>query len=376
MSFDPTALARIVAKANASVLAPKLWSTVLEDAAQCIGANGAALVTPNPVAGVEPFCVASGSSADSAADYLAHWRGHDAWLAAAATHKEFEHAGTVGLARSVLPVSMLRRTAFHNDFLRVADVEDCATLKVFGSGDARAPEMHLSFFRPPSRPAFESHDCLILRELWPHLQRALHTHYLLRKVEQLQKFAESALDAMPQLVWVLREDGKIDFANRAALQVTMTAQWMRIKNEYFHRLGDLDDVAIRLALRSAACGGNKSRIAVIELDGRLRRVVLHVAPLDLAAGFAERWPHAKALLILQLPSSVISSVQWLARLGELYRLTAAELRVLCLLGDGLQPKAIADELQVSLETVRTHLGVLYEKTGCRRQAALVRLLNA
>ena len=98
--------------------------------------------------------------------------------------------------------------------------------------------------------------------------------------------------------------------------------------------------------------------------------------LTLQPASPNAWPHAKALLLLQLPLSVISSVQWLARLGELYRLTAAELRVLCLLGDGLQPKAIAAELQVSLETVRTHLGVLYEKTGCRRQAALVRLLNA
>ena len=220
MSFSPATLARVVSKFNASVLTPGLWATALEDAAQCMGANGAALVTPDPAAGEQPFCVASGSSADSAADYLAHWRGRDAWLVAAATNQKFEQAGTVALARSVLPVSALRRTDFHSDFLRAADVEECATLKVFGLGDARAPAMHLSFFRQSHRPVFKEQDTRALRALWPHLQRALHTHYLLRKVEHLQSLAESALDALPQLVWVVRETGKIDFANRAALQPT------------------------------------------------------------------------------------------------------------------------------------------------------------
>ena len=80
--------------------------------------------------------------------------------------------------------------------------------------------------------------------------------------------------------------------------------------------------------------------------------------------------------MLQTPLPAASSAQWHQRLGVLYRLTAAELRVLCLLGDGLQPKEIAAELQISTETVRTHLHMLYGKTGCRRQAALMRLLHA
>ena len=80
--------------------------------------------------------------------------------------------------------------------------------------------------------------------------------------------------------------------------------------------------------------------------------------------------------MLQTPLPTALSAQWRQRLGALYRLTAAELRVLCLLGDDLQPKEIAAELQISTETVRTHLHMLYEKTGCRRQAALMRLLHA
>jgi DNA-binding CsgD family transcriptional regulator len=61
-------------------------------------------------------------------------------------------------------------------------------------------------------------------------------------------------------------------------------------------------------------------------------------------------------------------------LRDLYNLTPAEaavaLRVLH--GHGLQ--AVANELRVTLSTVRVHLQRAFEKTGTHRQAELVRLL--
>jgi DNA-binding CsgD family transcriptional regulator len=41
-------------------------------------------------------------------------------------------------------------------------------------------------------------------------------------------------------------------------------------------------------------------------------------------------------------------------------------------GEGLKP--IADELSLSLATVKTHLRHVFDKTGTHRQAELVRLL--
>ena len=376
MSFDSSSLAKIVAKVNAAVLEPARWSDALHEAAQCMGANGASLFSLGERPGNKPFGSASGSSAASLDTYLSDWVEQDAWIAAAATQNKFERAGEIEFARTVLPVSNLRRTAFHSDFLRAADIEDIVSLKVFGAGDTRAPAMHLSFYRPPGQTIFDNSDTPLLRGLWPHLQRALQAHFLLDRALELERLAESALDALPQLAWVLREDGQIDFANRAAVQAMTHAEWLVIRNERLHRIGDLDEGAIRLALRAALYGGGRSWTAAIQNEGRLRRAVLHVVPLEFSPAFAERWPHAKALLMLQTPLPAASSAQWHQRLGVLYRLTAAELRVLCLLGDGLQPKEIAIELQISTETVRTHLHMLYEKTGCRRQAALMRLLHA
>jgi DNA-binding CsgD family transcriptional regulator len=55
-------------------------------------------------------------------------------------------------------------------------------------------------------------------------------------------------------------------------------------------------------------------------------------------------------------------------------LTLAERRVLRTVAQGLGPQDAADELGVTLATVRTHLQNLFAKTGTARQADLLRLL--
>ena len=62
------------------------------------------------------------------------------------------------------------------------------------------------------------------------------------------------------------------------------------------------------------------------------------------------------------------------RLGQDFGLTPAEtvFAVEISKGDGLQ--AAASRLGVSLTTVRTHLAHVFDKTGTRRQAELVRLI--
>ena len=62
------------------------------------------------------------------------------------------------------------------------------------------------------------------------------------------------------------------------------------------------------------------------------------------------------------------------RLGEDFGLTPAEAAVAAevVKADGLQ--AVSGRLGISLETVRTHLAHVFDKTCTRRQAELIRLL--
>jgi DNA-binding CsgD family transcriptional regulator len=61
-------------------------------------------------------------------------------------------------------------------------------------------------------------------------------------------------------------------------------------------------------------------------------------------------------------------------LTELFALSRAEGRLAALLLEGRSLRQAAEELGVSLNTVRTQLRKLFEKTGSSRQGALIRTL--
>jgi DNA-binding CsgD family transcriptional regulator len=101
--------------------------------------------------------------------------------------------------------------------------------------------------------------------------------------------------------------------------------------------------------------------------------VIHVLPLkrgEMRRGLAQR--AAAALFIApataqpRMPSDA---------LAVLYDLTPAETRVFELITDGQTQTVIATTLGIARSTVKTHLLHVFEKTGCKRQVDLVKLVS-
>ena len=64
-----------------------------------------------------------------------------------------------------------------------------------------------------------------------------------------------------------------------------------------------------------------------------------------------------------------------ALLKQLFSLTQAEAQIALGILRGAAPKELAEQMSVSLVTVRTHLQHVFDKTDTHRQADLVRLLT-
>jgi DNA-binding CsgD family transcriptional regulator len=107
--------------------------------------------------------------------------------------------------------------------------------------------------------------------------------------------------------------------------------------------------------------------AVVTLPSRGRQALWRVNLGRLAHGDGSE---ATVLMLIYLPAA---SDGTLTALQRLFGLTAAEARVLALLLDDCRPREIADELSISITTVRSHLQSLFAKTGTRRQSELVAL---
>ncbi|MEO0437744.1 MAG: LuxR C-terminal-related transcriptional regulator [Pseudomonadota bacterium] len=106
-------------------------------------------------------------------------------------------------------------------------------------------------------------------------------------------------------------------------------------------------------------------------DKTCRRSFLAVeAPLSGDVGTA--FPAANRMLVL---SQIDWNESFERELKRLLNLSKAELRVARGLLEGLTAQEMADELGRSLATIRTHIKILLQKSGARRQSELIQLLT-
>ena len=182
--------------------------------------------------------------------------------------------------------------------------------------------------------------------------------------------AASILDLLSIGVVLLDRSARVVFANSAAQALSQDGGSLLLKSrvtspspEEARRLGDLirsvlDGTLVRTMSLPTRCG---------------RPLVLLASPVRGQDGsdIFDEGATAAMLLICdpggpaQIPSG------WM--MGA-YGLTLAEVRVALSVASGLSISDTAQRLKVSVNTVKTHLRRVYEKTGTRRQAELSRIV--
>mgnify|MGYP002133431540 CR=1 FL=1 len=71
--------------------------------------------------------------------------------------------------------------------------------------------------------------------LWPTVQRAVKSHWMLQGVNDVRKAIEETLDGVRHPVIVLRDDGRVDFMNAAA--AALQRSWLQLSHQRLVRIG-------------------------------------------------------------------------------------------------------------------------------------------
>jgi len=215
-----------------------------------------------------------------------------------------------------------------------------------------------------------------MRLVFPHIRRAvLITRMFDLKLAEAATFAD-ALDGLDAGLCLVDAGGNIVHANAAGQAILDRGD---ILHDSRGRL-TARDARVNQTLREvfAAAGqgdgalGTKG-IAVSMIGKDDERYVAHALPLTSGArrraGIAYTAVAALFVRKVALPMTSRSEV-----IGQVFKLTPTELRVLGAMVEVGRVPEVAAALGVAESTVRTHVRRLFEKTGANRQADLVKLV--
>ncbi len=216
-----------------------------------------------------------------------------------------------------------------------------------------------------------------VRLIAPHLRRAVTIGRLFEQEAATAATFSEVIDGVAAGVVLVDEAAEIVHANAAADTMLKAGSPISGRNGKLATSTSLtSDILTEAISQSARSEGSLERRS-INIPARHENgapTAIQVMPLQRRSSRSGFKQSAAAAVFVansadppRLPGDALSL---------LYKLTPAEVRVFELVVEGKAPTEIAGLLALKLSTVRTHLGRVFEKTGCRRQADLVAMASS
>jgi DNA-binding CsgD family transcriptional regulator len=212
----------------------------------------------------------------------------------------------------------------------------------------------------------------IFRLLAPHLRKAVSIADLIEMRRLTAQTFAASFDALRIPIMLVDRESYLVHANSAARDVLARGDPLRLENDVLRpRTSDaVRRLSTSIAEVAKGAGHDNAHVIFVpRADGE--PTFAYVLPLRFGGVRGRIEPRAVAAIFLA--SAGGPNVAPLQAWASAFGLTAAEVRVLELLIEGLNIVEVADKLDVAATTARTHLARLMRKTGSARQADLVRL---
>lgn len=211
--------------------------------------------------------------------------------------------------------------------------------------------------------------------LAPHLRRAVKISDIIDMKAIEAATLSATLDAISAPVFIVAADRTVLYANHAAHAQLEHEAALRLGDGRLHASDPALTARLVASLQPDAMRGGGIDVQGVVLSGRDGTpVIAHILPLSLAPLGGRLLPDAAAAILLA-PSDQ-SNGRALAAVSEAFGLTPAETRVLERLLAGANIAEASKSLGIVPATTKTHLSRVLSKTGARRQADLLAMVNS
>jgi DNA-binding CsgD family transcriptional regulator len=211
----------------------------------------------------------------------------------------------------------------------------------------------------------------------PHFLRAVQVFFRLHSVSGLEKAVADVLDQLPFGVILVAASGKPLLVNRTAGEIAAARDGIILRPDRVEASSpqQTDRLLHLIAQASSACSSLTVRpggtLRLTRSSSKPALVVL-VAPIA-GATSSFNVPGVGAVLFVTDPTTSLSQPP--EAVSSLFDLTRAEARLCRHLTSGSSLGKAAGRMGISLNTARTHLKRIFDKTGTHRQSQLVLLLT-
>jgi DNA-binding CsgD family transcriptional regulator/PAS domain-containing protein len=252
--------------------------------------------------------------------------------------------------------------------LRPSGYRDFIVVDLLREDSRRA---RLSVARSTIQRVFATGDRADIARIIPHLGRSLAIANALDLATVEARSYEGVLHALPAPIAITDESRRPRFLNAAAERLVRSADVLRLTDGCLDAVGHGSEgfaAAFASAGRTASTGPCASTVLKRGVEPV---AIAHVLSLEDDRSDRPRWagPESRAIFLVQ-PRQTFRTMH--AAFASLYGLSASEIQLVALLANGGGIDAVASQLRISRNTVKTHLQRVFEKTGTARQAELIR----
>jgi DNA-binding CsgD family transcriptional regulator/GAF domain-containing protein len=347
-----------------------LWTGVLTSISDALNGAGASLLIHNLQSTTGAIAASVRVDPQALREYGEHYVKLDPWL---------QRAYRVGKLRPGLAVTGVELVP-NDEFARTPYCAEFAarygiTRFLGGAILVEGPvSSSLSLLR--NERDFSEEELAFVRELMPHLARALQFHRRLSHVQEASQAATDALERLPLGVILLDATGRVLFANVAARTIAELNDGLSLHGDGPSASLRAETTALRRIIADALAIPGRARRGggALSLSRPSRKRSLEVLVTVLGPTAAARLGDsgARAAMFVSDPTATISTDAQV--LQQLYGLTPTEARVAAGLAGGLSIRDIADANTMTMNTARWHAKNVFAKTDTAGQGDLIRLL--
>lgn len=369
-SSDPEQLSKLIGDIYDAALDPELWPSVLQAICGFVPGSMANIYSQDAIEKTANRYFTWGHDPHYVSLYLETYAGLNPMLPA----QLFFPAGEVYSMADIISHAEMQETRFYKEWLEPQGYVDFVGCNLDKSATSVAP---LAVVRHARDGVVDEEARRRMGLIAPHVRRAIRIGKVidLARVEAIA--FGNVLDRLVAGVFLVDAESRI-------VHVNASGRAMLAEGAVLHEAGGrivATDPRANLALRDVvarsgagdAAVGTKGIAVMVPARGGLEYVadcltLTSGSRLSTGASYG-------AVVAVFIRKAMLDLHSPLELLSRRYDLTAGELRVLLALIDTGNVAEVARHLGIVEGTVRNHLHRLFEKTGTRRQAELVRLLS-